>query len=66
MTTGQPPKYPSKADEDIWGWPREEATGNLYLGNKAKVEKKVISLLPGPSCPKRGEETLPERPAIKG
>ena len=54
MTTGQPPKYPSKADEDIWGWAREEATGNLYLGNKAKVEKKVISLLPVPSLPPAG------------
>ena len=26
------------ADEAIWGWAREEATGNLCLGTKAKVQ----------------------------
>ena len=26
------------ADEAIWGWVREEATGNLCLGSKAKVQ----------------------------
>ena len=27
------------ADEAIWGWVREEATGNLCLGSKAKVQE---------------------------
>ena len=26
------------ADEAIWGWAREEATGNLCLGSKEAVE----------------------------
>ena len=26
------------ADEAIWGWAREEATGNLCLGSKAAVQ----------------------------
>ena len=32
------------ADEAIWGWAREEATGNLCLGTKAAVQ----------SLPRRG------------
>ena len=35
------------ADEAIWGWVREEATGNLCLGNKAKVQERVGSFLAG-------------------
>ena len=35
------------ADEAIWGWAREEATGNLCLGNKAKVQERVGSFLDG-------------------
>ena len=35
------------ADEAIWGWVREEATGNLCLGTKAKVQEKVGNLLTG-------------------
>ena len=35
------------ADEAIWGWAREEATGNLCLGTKAKVEEKVGNFLAG-------------------
>ena len=27
------------ADESIWGWAREEATGNLVLGSKALVQE---------------------------
>ena len=29
------------ADEAIWGWAREEATGNLCLGSREAVQEKV-------------------------
>ena len=29
------------ADEDIWGWVRQEVTANLCLGTKATVREKV-------------------------
>ena len=35
------------ADESIWGWEREEATGNLCLGSKAAVQQRVGSFLAG-------------------
>ena len=35
------------ADESIWGWAREEATGNLCLGSKAAVQERVGSFLAG-------------------
>ena len=35
------------ADEAIWGWAREEATGNLCLGNRARVQERVGSFLAG-------------------
>ena len=35
------------ADEAIWGWAREEATGNLCLGSKAAVQERVDSFLSG-------------------
>ena len=35
------------ADEAVWGWAREEATGNLCLGTKVKVQKRVGSFLVG-------------------
>ena len=35
------------ADEAIWGWAREEATGNLCLGTKVKVQERVGSFLVG-------------------
>ena len=35
------------ADEAIWGWVREEATGNLCLGSKAAVQQRVGSFLAG-------------------
>ena len=35
------------ADEAVWGWAREEATGNLCLGTKAKVQEKVSNFLAG-------------------
>ena len=34
-------------DEAIWGWAREEATGNLCLGSRAKVQERVGSFLAG-------------------
>ena len=33
------------ADEAVWGWAREEATGNLCLGTKALVQEKVGNFL---------------------
>ena len=39
-------------DEAIWGWAREEATGNLCLGSKAKVQERVGSFLAGLSSRK--------------
>ena len=35
------------ADEAVWGWAREEATGNLCLGSKAAVQERVNSALTG-------------------
>ena len=35
------------ADEAIWGWVREEATGNLCLGTRAAVQEKVGNFLDG-------------------
>ena len=33
------------ADETVWGWVREAATGNLCLGTKAKVQERVGNFL---------------------
>ena len=35
------------ADEAVWGWAREEATGNLCLGTKAFVQERVGNFLQG-------------------
>ena len=35
------------ADEAVWGWAREEATGNLCLGTKALVQDRVGNFLGG-------------------
>ena len=35
------------ADETVWGWAREEATGNLCLGTKALVQERVGNFLGG-------------------
>ena len=35
------------ADEAIWGWAREEATGNLCLGSRAAVQERVGKFLAG-------------------
>ncbi len=37
------------ADEAIWGWAREEATGNLCLGSRAAVQRGSANSWPG--CP---------------
>ena len=33
------------ADEAIWGWAREEATGNLCLGSRAMVQERARKFL---------------------
>ena len=35
------------ADDTIWGWVREEATGNLRLGTRAAVQERVGDFLAG-------------------
>ena len=35
------------ADEAVWGWAREEATGNLCLGSRAAVKERVGKFLGG-------------------
>ena len=40
------------ADEAVWGWAREEATGNLCLGTKTRVQERVESFLHGLSSRK--------------
>ena len=40
------------ADEAIWGWVREEATGNLCLGTRAAVQERVGNFLHGLSSRK--------------
>ena len=35
------------ADEAIWGWIRQEATGNLCLGTRAAVQERVGDFLAG-------------------
>ena len=35
------------ADEAVWGWAREEATGNLCLGSRAAVQERVSGFLAG-------------------
>ncbi len=39
-------------DEAIWGWAREEATGNLCLGTRAAVQERVGNFLHGLSSRK--------------
>ena len=55
------------ADEAIWGWAREEATGNLCLGTKALVQQRVGNFLGRTGQPeRRGEAPLPDGPTVKG
>ena len=35
------------ADEAIWGWAREEATGNLCLGTREAVQERIGNFLAG-------------------
>ena len=44
-----PPGYSPdfNADEAVWGWAREEATGNLRLRSKAAVQERVNHFLAG-------------------
>ena len=35
------------AGEAVWGWAREEATGNLYLGSRAAVQERIGKFLAG-------------------
>ena len=35
------------ADEAVWGWAREEATGNLCLGSREAVQERVGKFLAG-------------------
>ena len=35
------------ADEAVWGWAREEATGNLFLGSREAVQERVGKFLAG-------------------
>ena len=43
------PRYSSdfNADEAVWGWAREEATGNLCLGGREPVQERVGKFLAG-------------------
>ena len=54
------------ADEAIWGWAREEATGNLCLGTKELVQERVGNFFDGLAGLERGGQApLPDHPAIK-
>ena len=58
-------------DEAIWGWAREEATGNLCLGSRAKVQERVGSFLAGLASrsgevKRRCRTVLPDGAAIEG
>ena len=53
------------ADEAVWGWAREEATGNLP-GDQGLGAGEGRELPPRAVQPeRRGETALPHRPAIK-
>ena len=42
------------ADEAVWGWARQEATGNQCLGTKALVQQRVNHFLAGLASRKDG------------
>ena len=55
------------ADEAVWGWAREEATGNLCLGTKALGKGEGRELPPrAVHQARRSQAALPDHPAIKG
>ena len=49
------------ADEAVWGWAREEVTGNLCLGSRSAVQERVQ--IPGRAVQpeRRGETALPDK-----
>ena len=54
-------------DEAIWGWAREEATGNLCLGKQGQGAGEGRQLPRRAVQPeRRGETAVPDGPAIKG
>ena len=54
-------------DEAIWGWAREEATGNLWSGDQGLGAGEGRQLPGRTGQPgKRGEAPLPDGPAVKG
>ena len=54
------------AAEAVWGWAREEVTGNLCLGSRAAVQERVGDDSRAVQPERRGETALPDGPAIKG
>ena len=48
------------ADEAIWGWAREEATGNICLGSREAMQS-----LPRRRPGRRSANSLPDWPAAK-
>ena len=54
------------ADEAIWGWAREEATGNLCLGTKARVQERVGNFLARLASRKEEVKQRCRTVAIKG
>ena len=54
------------AGEAVWGWARQEATGNLWLGNQGQGTGAGQGLPLRATQPERRSETaLPDRPAVK-
>ena len=55
------------ADEAIWGWAREEATGNLWPGKQGGGGGEGRQIPVRSDYPeRRGETALPDCPAVKG
>ena len=54
-------------DEAIWGWAREEATGNLCLGSREAVQEKGRQIPCRTGQPqRRGETAVPDSLAVTG
>ena len=53
------------ADEAVWGWIREEATGNICLGTMASVQESERFSRRPVQQEGRGQASLRDRPAIK-
>ena len=50
------------ADESVWGWARQEATGNQRLRTKAAVQERVSGFLDGLAS--RKDEVKRRRPTL--